>query len=266
MVIQKIETLYQNNDVIIINKPAGLSVTKDRTGRPSLLDLIGGQLSGSLSSQLRLVHRLDKETSGVMIVAKSLDSQRYFSSLFEKRLVRKTYLALVTGRPSADSGRIESPIAGKKENTNIMCIDRKRGKAAITDWRVIADFGSVLLLAVNPLTGRTHQIRVHLSSIGMDIVEDPLYGSKPSLFLSAFKAAYKLGKNQIEQPLIDRLALHSYQLEFLEMPADMPSLFIAPLDKKFAAAVKILTKYNSRGHDAFFEPDMFEKILGASRI
>ncbi len=266
MAIGKIETLYKNNGVIIINKPAGLSVTKDRTGKPSLLDLIGGQLPGDLSNQLRLIHRLDKETSGVMIVAQSLESQRQFSSLFEKRLVKKTYLAIVAGRPAAGSGRIDAPIAGKRENTNIMCIDRKRGKAAVTEWRVVADFGSVLLLAVNPLTGRTHQIRVHLSSIGLDIIEDSIYGSKPSLYLSAFKSAYKIGKDETERPLIDRLALHSYQLEFLEAPADIPPLFIAPLDKKFAAAIKMLTKYNSRGSKAFYEPDMPDKILSASRI
>ena len=266
MAKKDIEIIFENDKILVINKPAGLSVTKDRGGQPSRFDLIGGQSSPDESNQLRIVHRLDKETSGIMILAKSVDSQRHFSGLFEKRLVKKTYLAIVTGRPAADFGRIDAPIAGKKGNSNLMCIDRKKGKAAVTEWRILADFGSILLLIVNPLTGRTHQIRVHLSSIGMDIVEDPLYGSKPSLYLSAFKSAYKLGKNAIEQPLIDRLALHSYQLEFLEPPAGMPSCFIAPLDKKFTAALKMLTKYNSRGPDAFLSPDSYEKIFSTSRI
>lgn len=257
----KIDIIYQDEQVLVINKPSGLSVTKERTGSPSLLDL----LKKHFSEQLRLVHRLDKETSGVLVLAKSKQTQTILSQLFEKRLVKKTYLALSAGTPASTSGTIVASIAPKSKNQNIFRIDNKKGKSAETFWRILADFGSVLLLAVNPLTGRTHQIRVHLPHIGLNLAVDPLYGSSRGLFLSDFKSGYKLGKDKTEKPLIDRLTLHAYQLEF-SYPPDSPRLFIAPLDKNFKAALKMLTKYNPKGPAAFAQPDTFDKILAASKI
>jgi RluA family pseudouridine synthase len=271
----QIEIIYQDGRIIVINKPAGLSVTKDRNSSVWLLDLLEKQMAGTLAEKIRLVHRLDKETSGVMILAKSKDAQRQFTGYFERRLVKKTYLALVRGRTESASGVIDVPIGPKKEAGQLMCIKRKGGRYAVTEWQILADFGGVLLLMVRPLTGRTHQIRMHLSSIGLHIIADKLYGNSGGLYLSEFKSDYRLGWGQTEKPLINRLALHAYSIEF--SPAfsnesksggrkNLPEYFIAPLDKKFKAAIKMLTKYNRKGVDAFADPDVYQKIMSNTKI
>jgi len=257
----KVEIIYQDDGIIVINKPSGVSVTKDRGGDPQLLDLLGKQLGPQVCSQLLLVHRLDKDTSGVMLLAKNTPAQTLFSGFFAERLVKKTYLAIVTGAIPSPIGTIDAPLAPNPKNTAIMCIAARKGKEALTEWKLLADFGLIALLAVNPLTGRTHQIRVHLSSIGLPLAIDPLYGNSQPLLLSDTKTDYHLRKGQTEKPLIERLTLHAYQLELLKPPPDCPDCFVAGLDKKFAATIKMLTKHNPNGPQAFVNPDDFSRIL-----
>jgi len=150
-------------------------------------------------------------------------------------------------------------------------------------------------LAVQPLTGRTHQVRVHLPSVGLPLLIDPLYGNPKPFFLSDFKADYRLGRGQTEKPLIERLTLHAYQLELPPLchseqseeshlsshseaqPKNLNhesqatsdesrNCFIASLDKKFAATIKMLTKHNPKGPDAFTNPDDFAKIMNAQKL
>jgi 23S rRNA-/tRNA-specific pseudouridylate synthase len=201
-----------------------------------------------------------------MLLAKNVQAQAKFTAYFEKREVKKTYLAIVTGFAPGREGTIDAPLTRSPKNPALMCIARKKAKAAVTDWQLLADFGSVALLAVNPLTGRTHQIRVHLPSIALPLAIDPLYGSSRPLFLSDFKSEYRLGRNQIEKPLIERLTLHAYQLVIPKVTEIRPSCFVAGLDKKFAACLKMLTKYNPKGLNAFLNPDDFSKILKSIRL
>ncbi|MBA7706703.1 hypothetical protein ES703_115558 [subsurface metagenome] len=212
-----------------------------------------------------------------MILAKNKEAQSLFCGLFEKKLVKKTYLALVTGVISAQKGTISAPLAHNRKNPALMCIAAKKGKEAVTDWELLADFGVAALLGVSPLTGRTHQIRVHLSSIGLPLSIDPLYGSSRPLFLSDFKSDYRPSKGQAEKPLMERLTLHAYQIELSPstpvIPAkagihhhNRPKVFVAPLGKKFAATIKMLTKHNPRGPDAFINPDNFSKIINTQRL
>jgi RluA family pseudouridine synthase len=256
-----IEIIYQDDDIIVINKPAGVSVTKDRARQPQLVEYLAGQIGDEATSHLRLVHRLDKDTSGAMILAKNRTAQRKFADYFFDRLVKKTYLAIVKGAVTENQGVIDAPIGQDRKRPERMRIDQKKGKESITQWRLLANFGLAALLAVNPLTGRTHQIRVHLASIGLPLAIDPLYGGTEPLMLSEFKKDYQLGKFQEEKPLIDRLTLHAYQVELTEPQGDRPNSFVAPLDKKFTATIKMLTKHNPKGPSAFLDFADLEKII-----
>jgi 23S rRNA pseudouridine1911/1915/1917 synthase len=286
-----IEIIYEDNDILVVNKPSGVPVTKDRSGRPQLVDLLSGQLGDEAAAKLRLVHRLDKDTSGVMILARNRSAQRQFTDYFFERNVKKTYLALVKGYVTEAQGLIDSPIGHSRKNPGLMVVDRKRGKESLTEWRLMADFGLISLLAVNPLTGRTHQVRVHLPSVGLPLAVDPMYGSNAPILLSEFKKDYQLGKFQEEKPLIDRLTLHAYQLVIpaepvppapaIRRPGSEPVVsvaepvegagiqshcFVARLDKKFTATIKMLAKHCKKGPDSFFDPDDFEKIIAGLPI
>ncbi len=262
----KIEIIYSDDNIIVINKPTGTSVTADRSGRAQLSDLLARQLGSETADKLRLVHRLDKHTSGVMLLALNIEAQSKFSSYFAKRLVKKTYLAIVTGHAGRPQGSIKTGITPDGKKLGKMRVGGRKGKEAITNWRLLADFGTVALLAVQPVTGRTHQIRVHLPHAGMPLVIDPLYGSDRPLCLSDFKADFRLGKKRTENPLIERLTLHAYQIEFQRAQPGLPDYFIAGLDKKFKAAVKMLAKHNPNRFDAFTNREDYDKIINAQRI
>ena len=256
----KIEIIYEDQHLIAINKPTGVSVTKDRVGKPDILELLAKQRDGE---KLRLIHRLDKGTSGIMLLAKTPESQSIFSSGFEKRLFKKTYLVLVSGYVSSETGRIKAPIARSLRDAKQMCISSKRGKESITDFRLLAEFGMVSLVAAMPVTGRTHQIRVHFANRNMPLAIDPVYGGKRPIMLSDYKAGYGLTRGKSEKPLIERLTLHAYQLELPKTELTEPMTLVAKPDKKFAAAIKMLTKHNPDGPEAFLDQQDFESIIAA---
>lgn len=252
-----IEIICETPDYIVVNKPCGVSVTADRTGEASLPKLLGDVFPGR---PLFTVHRLDKPTSGVLIMAFNPETHRALCELFSSRQVTKTYLALVSGAVLSESGRIDDPIAADRKNAQMMKVDHRKGKDAYTDYEVLATFGTYSLLAVRPETGRTHQIRVHLTSIGLPIVCDPMYGSERPLLLSDVKPGYKIARHKTEErPLLERLGLHAYQLN-ISIKGEMKS-FVAPPDKKFIGAIKMLTKHNPQGINAFTNPEVFEAIV-----
>ena len=193
-------------------------------------------------------------------LAKDTDAQRKFSEFFEKGQVRKTYLALTNGCPSEKTGVIDAPIAENKKNSQLRDVDFKNGKDAQTKWELLANFGIISLVAARPITGRTHQIRVHFQHAGMPLAIDPLYGQNHAIMLSSFKANYRLGKYEEEKPLIDRLTLCAYQLEIENLR------LIAPLEKKFKATIKMLTKYNPKGPAAFVKEEIFEQLLNTKPL
>lgn len=251
------EIIYQDNDILAINKPAGVSVTHDRGGSESVTEIL--QKKPEFENIL-IIHRLDKDTSGIMILAKNAESHRHYCKLFEESRARKIYLALVAGRPDEESGIIDAPLMQSKKDVMKMSVDEKKGKESQTKWQLLADFGRLSLIAARPLTGRTHQIRVHFQYAGFPLAIDPLYSTNESIMLSSFKSDYRLGKFAEEKPLIERLTLCAYELEIENHH------FIAPVDKKFKAAIKMLTKYNSKGNAAFLNDEHLGQILNTKPL
>jgi len=242
MAQNEIKIIHEDADKLLINKPAGVSVTADRSGAADIRQLLSRQAGRDLN--LRLVHRLDKDTSGVMLLAKTLAAQSFYSRCFAKHQARKVYVAIIRGQLPREQGFITAPIC-KSDKIQTVRIDSWRGKKAKTYYRVLLPMGSLTLIAAMPITGRTHQIRIHLAHKGFPLAIDPLYADSAPLYLSSFKSNYKLSRYQEEPPLIDRLTLHAYQLMIPGGPEKPMETFVASLDKKFAATVKMLAKYTA---------------------
>lgn len=208
------DIVYKDKDIIVLNKPAGLithpknandtqnSVTSWLIEKFPDIKNIGEPFiaSGKEVSRAGVVHRLDKDTSGLLVVAKNNKAFFYLKGLFQERKIKKHYLALVEGRPKESKDIILAPLGriGLKRTTRIIgnrLIDKKE---AITEYKTIKNFKDYTLLEVTPRTGRTHQIRVHLNSIGHPVAGDPIYGFRKSSPSSGLK----------------RLFLHAYKLEF----------------------------------------------------
>jgi 23S rRNA pseudouridine1911/1915/1917 synthase len=260
-----VEIIYQDEDVLIVNKPSGISVTHDRSGAEDLPTLLSKELGLTEGQELRLVHRLDKDTSGVLVIAKNLPAQSWLSSCFEKGVAKKTYLAIVRGAAVGGRGKIAARIAEMPYERNKMHVARV-GKEAVTEWELLADFGLLSLLAVYPQTGRTHQIRVHLPSVGLPLAIDPVYGSKDGICLSEIKPGYRIARGQEEKPLMERLTLHAYQLAVPLKEGAEPSVFVAALDEKFKATVKMLAKHNRNGLGSFARLGVFDRIVKGEPI
>lgn len=189
-----------------------------------------------------MVHRLDRDTSGVICFARNEESHKYLSALFMEREVSKYYAGLVIGQVIPEEGSIESPIAEHPAVKGKMVV-AKKGKLAITDYKVAEQWPLYALMQFRIHTGRTHQIRVHMQSLGHPIVCDELYGDGKPFFLSSIKRKYKLSdKEEQEKPLLSRLALHAYKLEFLKNDGT-PIVAEASLPKDIAACVNQLNKW-----------------------
>lgn len=241
------DILHADADCVAIAKPAGVPAIPGRDGEPSALERLAAQLglpcAGAADPRLRVVHRIDRDTSGALLFALSRDAQRHLSEQFRGRTVAKEYLALVAGAPGADEGTIESPIGPHPTSPRRMIVT-KTGRPALTLWRVEQRYRGLALLRVFPKTGKTHQIRVHLRSIGLPLAIDPLYNpaGPRALLLSAFKRGYRPAADHEERPLIERLTLHAERLRFLDR-SGRPIDLVAPLPKDLRAAVQMLGKY-----------------------
>lgn len=186
------------------------------------------------------VHRLDKETSGIILFAKDDATHKFLSKAFEEKTVEKFYVGLVHGTPPA-SGSIDAPIMEHPVQKGLMTVNRK-GKPSLTDYELQENFGKYSLVKFRIHTGRTHQIRVHAKNIGHPIACDPLYGDGTPIRLSSIKKKYKLSKNEEEEkPILNRVALHSYQVKFTDAEGNVFDL-IAELPKDIRALVQQLKK------------------------
>lgn len=228
--------VFQSDDYVAVDKPAGLAAIPGRAETDSVIEQLGRQLqlpsSGKTDPRLRVVHRIDKETTGIMLFAKHVAAQRHVSHQFQNNTVGKEYLALVHGKMTDDEGEINAPLAPHPVHKDRMHVARKGGRPAVTLWKVEQRFKAFTLVRVFPKTGKTHQIRVHLAHLGHPLAVDPIYGSGDPVLLSQFKRNYRPTKGQDERPLLARLGLHAASLVFknrqdeaitvaVDMPKDM---------------------------------------------
>ena len=221
-----------------VNKPSGLLSVPDREGKEIALKQLLQQRYG----QIWTVHRLDKDTSGVIVFAKDEISHKFLSKLFEGREVEKYYTGLVHGVPSTESGSVDAAIMEHPVKRGLM-VTNKKGKSALTDYSLMESFGNFSLMRFRIHTGRTHQIRVHMKQVGHPIVCDPLYGNGEPVLLSSIKRKFNLSKKEDEEkPLFNRLALHAETLKFTDAKKQK-HLLEAPLPKDIRAFLQQLRKW-----------------------
>lgn len=229
--------IYNDDDIIVLNKRSGLLVAQDRYDPDApRLDSEAEKEFGRLYA----VHRIDKDTSGCVIYAKNADSHRALSMQFENRTVEKIYHCLVNGRPLWQTKTVDSKLLPDGDFRHRTTINSRFGKTSITDFKLIGVCGPYSWLEARPKTGRTHQIRAHLQSIGLSIVCDPLYsGNQKPVRLSDIKKRWN-GDTETERPLLSRLALHAYSLSLEHPKTGERMTFTAPYQKDMEATRKQL--------------------------
>ncbi|MEM8711527.1 MAG: RluA family pseudouridine synthase [Planctomycetota bacterium] len=260
----EVPVLYESDSILVVDKPAGLAVEPERWMR-ELGSLAGALLqlaedrteelredsSGSgLAFRPRLVHRIDKDTTGAVLVAKNIEAERTLREAFQAGTISKSYLALIEGEPYLDDGEamvIDEPIGPVIKKSGRMRI-APDGKPSRTRVTIAERFDGYTLARCEPLTGRTHQIRVHMAHEGFPLVVDAYYGRRTEFKLSEFKASYRPKRGRPEKPLIERLTLHAHELELsqelasaLGLPAE-PLRVTAPIPKDMERLLKQLRK------------------------
>lgn len=232
-----IDIILETPDFVAVNKPSGLLSIPDRMGvEISLKDLLKQKYG-----QIYTVHRLDKDTSGIIIFAKNEVAHKALSALFESREMEKFYLGLVQGQMMNPSGSIDAAIMEHPGKTTKM-MTHVKGKPSLTDYEVQEQFRLYSWVQFQIHTGRTHQIRVHMQHIGHSIVCDEIYGDPKPVLLSSIKKNFKLAKvAEEEKPILSRLALHSSQLNFSY--EEVAYSLEAPLPKDLRAVLQQLKKW-----------------------
>lgn len=231
------EIIHDDDDLIVLDKPANLLVIPDlyRHHLPNLQSILLEELG-----EIFVIHRIDKETSGVVLFAKTAAAHAALNERFEGRLVEKMYLGIVVGQPVEDEGRIDKPLS-ESNTPGVMRVDQKSGKESVTEYRVLERFQGYSFLEMRPRTGRMHQIRVHLKALGAPLLGDRIYGDGKPFYLSSVKASYR--STGEEKPLLDRTALHAFALSFDHPHTGVRSNHSAGLPKDMRSVLNYLRKF-----------------------
>lgn len=224
--------LFENEDYLVINKPPYLSTLDDRHEAQNILDL-----ARTYSDDAQVCHRLDKETSGCLVIAKNPNAYRNIAMQFEDRKVDKVYHAVVDGIHDYQNLLVDRNLHANNKGVAKVT---KEGKPAQTYFNTIKTYYSHSLIACQPITGRLHQIRIHLAYLKSPICGDDLYGGKP-LYLSSLKRKFNLKKGTDELPIMQRVSLHAYSIGFKGTQGESIQV-TAPYPKDFDVLVKQLEK------------------------
>ncbi|MCQ2593266.1 MAG: RluA family pseudouridine synthase [Treponema sp.] len=231
--------IYADEEIVVLNKKSGILIAADRYNPEApRLDLLAEKEFGRLYA----VHRIDKDTSGLIVYARTAEAQRNLSMQFEKREVSKVYHALVYGHPLWEDLTVDLPLLPDGDDRHRTVVDKRKGKPSTTIFKNLGSCGAYSWIEARPKTGRTHQIRVHLAANGLCIVCDPLYsGNQKPVRLSEIKRKWN-GDEEEERPLLKRLALHAYSIEFAHPKTGEKVKFTAPYPKDMDATRKQLAK------------------------
>jgi RluA family pseudouridine synthase len=244
--------IYEDDSITAVNKAAGITVGSDRWDESKerldrLLDAYYAEKAEGEGEENKhrvyTVHRIDRDTSGLVVFARNSETHKALSIAFEERRVQKRYIAAVYGRPSWKEADCDLPLVPDGNKAHMTIIDKYKGKKSFTRFRVLGGAGNYTVLEVIPETGRTHQIRVHLAALGHPIVCDSLYGRSPigkGVCLSSFKRGWR-GDPLDEKPLLARLGLHAAEITLpagFAGAADGSPILKAPLPKDMAALIK----------------------------
>lgn len=232
--------LHADAHLLVVEKPGGALSVHGRGEHPLLSNLLIAAKLVPADEPFRIVHRLDLEASGVMVYARTLEAQRSLTAQFEARTVEKTYVALVRGYVMTE-GEIDRPLRNDDDGTRAR-VDMKRGRPAVTRYTILERVTGHTVLECRPLTGRLHQIRAHLASIGHPLAVDPLYGGAERIMLSTYKPRYRPSTRHEERPLIARLTLHAARIAFDHPAGTGRAAFASPLPKDMNATITQLRR------------------------
>jgi len=236
--------IYEDDNIIAVNKAAGISVGGDRWDESKeRLDKLVAEIINP-PSKIFTVHRIDCDTSGLVVFAKNEETHRRLSIAFEGRDVSKRYIAIVHGRPCWQETVCDLPLIPNGNKLHQTIIDKYQGKKSLTRFKLLGSVGNLSVLEAFPETGRTHQIRVHAAALGFSVVCDSLYGKDKPILLSAIKKNWR-GDLLEEKPLLARLGLHAAELS-------LPSLsqtLCAPLPRDMTALIKQMKLFHLTIHD-----------------
>jgi RluA family pseudouridine synthase len=251
----EIAVLFEDEHLLALDKPAGLLTSPDRQdpARPNLMQLLHDTIAAGKPwtvdrglTYLANAHRLDPETSGVLLLAKSKPVLVELANQFGINKPGFKHLALVRGVPRADQFEVDARLAPHPTIPGMIWVDSRNGKRSQTKFAVTEHFSGHALLNCFPVTGRTHQIRVHARHTGLPLVGDTLYGGKP-LWLSRLKSDYRLKPGRTERPLLARVALHAEQLSLAHPVTGETLTITAPCPKDLRVALKYLREFGATG-------------------
>ena len=249
----EIPVLFEDEHLLALDKPATLLAVPDlaEPARPSLLQLLHDAIAADKPwaverglTYLSNIYRLDPETSGVFLLARTKDVLVQLADLFGSEKPQRQFLALVHGSPAEDRFQVNAKLAPHPSLAGAMRVDAWNGKRAETRFTVLERFAQQALVKCEPLTDRMHQLRVHLANTGLRVVGDKLYGGKP-LWLSRLKKDFRLKPGREERPLLARVALHAEQLSLPHPVSGSEVTISAPWPKDFCVAVKYLREFGT---------------------
>ncbi len=231
--------IHEDEALLAFDKPSGLLVAPDRWDKAhlNLMALVHARFGPGVAN----VHRLDADTSGVLLCAKTKAALDFLSGQFQAKAAERTYHALVVGTAARDAFPVELALRPDENRPGLMRAVKRGGKPSATDFRVLERFRGFAWLECRPRTGRNHQVRVHLAAAGLPILNDAFYGDDMRLLLSALKRGYK--GRALERPLISRLALHASELTVVHPLTHERVTLRAPWPNEFAVALKYLRRF-----------------------